>query len=483
MTIRQRVLYGLGWLVAGRGIAQAIRWVATIYVIRLLAPEDYGIVAVATVLFGLLIRLCDAGFGNAVVVTDDTDKRTLQEFFGFLLIVSFVLGLLHLLSAPLLAAFFKEPRIVPVVQVLSLGFIFTAVSIIPTALLTKKMRFKRFAIASSIATLTGTVVTVALAFTGHAFWSLIIGQLATQLATAVVFMAAAKCWLLPRFPGRQTMSLISVGSSITAASLLWYFYTKLDVFIAGRLWNSTVLGYYSVPVHLARLPAGKVMPLLRKIAMPSFAQIRENPSAVRYYFRRTFALGALVSFAVFFGIASVAASAVPLILGEKWTPSIWLLFAVCLGMPFSGLIGLYSPILQATGQHKMALSNTTIALLLFSVTFTLGALVGPLGLASAWAVSFPILFAIVTVRSAPKLNVKPAEVFSAIRGPMIAGVLMLGVNLALQYNIPWDWPPAAMLAMQIVVGTGVYFLALVALDKEALLSSVQMFRGKRAAAV
>ena len=97
MTMRQRVLHGLGWLVAGRGIAQTIRWVATIYVIRLLAPEDYGIVAIATVLFGLLIRLCDAGFGNAVVVSEDTDKRTLQEFFGFLLIISIGTLLLWLL--------------------------------------------------------------------------------------------------------------------------------------------------------------------------------------------------------------------------------------------------------------------------------------------------------------------------------------------------------------------------------------------------
>ena len=238
MTIKQRVLHGLGWLVAGRGIAQTIRWIATIYVIRLLAPEDYGIVAVATVLFGLLIRLCDAGFGNAVVVSDDTDDRTLGEFFGFLLLVSTGLGLVHLLSAPLLAAFFKEPRIVPVMQVLSMGFVFTALSIIPSALLTKKMRFKRFAIASSIATLAGTAVTVTLAYKEYAFWSLIIGQLVTQLAGSIVFMMAAKCWIMPRIPRKETMSLISVGSSITAASLLWYFYKKLDVFIAGRLWNS-----------------------------------------------------------------------------------------------------------------------------------------------------------------------------------------------------------------------------------------------------
>ncbi len=86
-----------GWLPDAES-PRPFSWVATIYVIRLLAPEDYGIVAIATVLFGLLIRLCDAGFGNAVVVSEDTDKRTLQEFFGFLLIISIGLALLHLLA-------------------------------------------------------------------------------------------------------------------------------------------------------------------------------------------------------------------------------------------------------------------------------------------------------------------------------------------------------------------------------------------------
>ena len=215
--------------------------------------------------------------------------------------------------------------------------------------------------------------------------------------------------------------------------------------------------------------------MLRKVAMPSFAQIRDNPSAVSYYFRRTFAVGALISFAVFFGIASVAPTAVPLILGEKWAPSTWLMFAVCLGMPFSSLIGLYGPTLQATGHHKLALANTTLALLLFLVTFTLGALNGPLGLATAWAVSFPILFTIVTFRSAPRLGVRPIAVFKTIAAPLAAAAIMLATNMAFGVFLPWRLHPIAMLLSQILLGIATYLLSIYLMDRKIIGSTVRMF--------
>jgi len=476
------VLSGLGWLVAGRGIVQAISWVATIYVIRLLQPEDYGIVAVATVLFGMLVILCNAGLGSAIIVNKDIGRSKLQEFQGFLLFTSTVIGLLHLAAAPLLAKFFVEPRIEPVVRLLSLGFIFAAASIVPRALLTRKMQFKRQAIATSIATLIGTTVTVVLAVRGHAFWSLIIGQLATTLSLSIACMIAAKSWLLPRIPSRNTFELIAVGMSITASNALWYIYTKLDVFIASRLWNSNILGYYTVPLHLARLPAGKVMPILKKVALPSFAKLRDDRSAAAYYFRLSLSLGALAVFPVFFGIASVSPTAVPLVLGEKWIPSTWILFVVCLGMPFNTLTGLFAPLLVATGNHATVLSNTSFALMIFAVTFTVGAFIGPLGLAAAWALSFPVVFVMTSVRSAPKISVNLGSVFAAIRSPLFAASAMLGANMAAYYFIAPETSPFLVLFLQILLGAVVYFATILLIDRKLVAKALATVGIRRATA-
>jgi O-antigen/teichoic acid export membrane protein len=476
------VLSGLGWLVAGRGAVQAISWVATIYVIRLLQPEDYGIVAVATMLFGLLVILCNAGISSAIIVTKDIGKSKLQEIQGFLLFASTVIGLLHLAAAPLLAKFFVEPRIEPVVRVLSLGFIFAAASIVPRALLTRRMQFKRQAIATSIATLIGTIITVLLAVRGHAFWSLIIGQLATTLSLSVTCTIAARSWLLPRVPSKDTFELIAVGMSITASAGLWYIYTKLDVFIASRLWNSNILGYYTVPLHLARLPAGKVMPILKKVALPSFAKLRDDHSAAAYYFRLSLSLGALAVFPVFFGIASVSPTAVPLVLGEKWIPSTWILFVVCLGMPFNTLTGLFAPLLVATGNHATVLSNTTFALMIFAVTFTVGAFIGPLGLAAAWALSFPVVFVMTSVRSAPKISVNLGSVFAAIRSPLFAASAMLGANMAAYYFIAPETSPFLVLFLQILLGAVVYFATILLIDRKLVAKALATVGIRRATA-
>ncbi len=342
------------------------------------------------------------------------------------------------------------------------------------------MHFKRFAIASSIATLSGTdgyrhpsIQGLRILVADH--W-----PTATQFAIAIVFMVAAKTWLTTAIPRKQTMSLISVGSSITAASLLWYFYTKLDVFIAGRLWNSTVLGILHRASSSGASACGQSHAVAAQDCNAVLCGTPRQPVRRRVLFPPHIQRWRTCLFGVFFGIASVApdrctanCSATD---GHR---ALGLLFTVCLGMPFSSLIGLYSPILQATGHHALALSNTTLALVLFSVTFTVGALQGPLGLASAWAISFPILFLIITLRSAPRLGVRPTDVFMNIIAPLSAAALMLAANLIYWHFSPFNMQPAVMLATQIVLGAATYIFSLLLLDGKALKSAIAMVAGKR----
>ena len=142
MSLRSQVLTGFRWTATVRFLSQVLAWAITLLVVRLLAPADYGLLAMATVFVAFLTMFSEFGLGPAVVQRRDIDDPLLKRVFGVILIVHASLTLVLVLAAPLIAEFYREPRVAPVVRVLSLQFMISAFVVIPDAMLQRRMEFK-----------------------------------------------------------------------------------------------------------------------------------------------------------------------------------------------------------------------------------------------------------------------------------------------------------------------------------------------------
>ena len=142
MSLRSQALSGFRWTVSVRLLSQLVTWVITLAVIRLLAPADYGLLAMATVFVAFLTMFSELGLGAAIVQKAEVDEKLLKRAFGLILIVHFSLAALLALAAPLIAAFYTEPRVIPILRVLSLQFLLAAFAVIPDAQLQRRMEFR-----------------------------------------------------------------------------------------------------------------------------------------------------------------------------------------------------------------------------------------------------------------------------------------------------------------------------------------------------
>src|SRR5665647_184336 len=133
MNLRSQALSGLRWTASVRLVSQVITWAITLVVIRLLTPADYGLLAMATVFVSFLAMFSELGLGAALVQKADVDDELLKRAFGVILVIHFSLAALLMLSAPLIGDFYNEPRVVPVIRVLSLQFVLAGFSVIPDA--------------------------------------------------------------------------------------------------------------------------------------------------------------------------------------------------------------------------------------------------------------------------------------------------------------------------------------------------------------
>jgi O-antigen/teichoic acid export membrane protein len=135
MTFSARIVAGFGWTAGGRFLGQLVAWGVSIVVVRILTPEDYGLLAMAAVLTGFVALFSELGLGWAVVHAQTVDLLTLRKVFGLVVVVNGALFAFVFAVAPLVALFFGEDRLTDIIRVIAVQFLISAPGVIPDAIL------------------------------------------------------------------------------------------------------------------------------------------------------------------------------------------------------------------------------------------------------------------------------------------------------------------------------------------------------------
>jgi teichuronic acid exporter len=478
MDIRSKVKSALRWSAASRFLGQAVSWTITVFVIRLLSPGDYGLMAMAMVLVSFLILLNTLGLDAVLVQEKDLDEHTRRQVFGVVIVLNTAFFALTFLGAGAVAQFYGEPRLTPVLQVLSVQFLLLIFETLPQSRLERDIDFAQRSIVDLATLVLGSLTTLTLALAGLGVWALVWGTLATNATRMIGLNLICRNLLWPSFSMRGMGKHFSFGGFVTTDRGLWYLFSESDKFIGGKLLGNHALGYYAVASQLASLPIHKISGLLNSVAFPAFSQAHSHESAetVRGYLLKATRLLGIAAFPVFFGISCTAEPLIAALLGEKWLPAAPLLQLMGLIMPFRLLSNVFPPLLWGVGHPGISASNFLFAAILMPMAFYLGTHWGVLGLAYAWLAMYPVVFLITAMRTCRIVEVHLADYFRQMIRPLIAGMIMYAAVHFLQffaYGSPSEW----LYLMQLVlVGILAYIGAMALIDRPGLSETLELIR-------
>lgn len=466
-SVSLAVLSGIRWTAGARILSQVATWAITLIVIRLLTPADYGLVAMASVFVGFAAMLSELGLGMSVVRSKTIDDETLQRLFGVIIAVQFALSFALIAAAPSIALFFSEPRVAPVIQVLSTQFMFTAFAVIPDATLQRQLRFRTRSLIELVTVVLGSVSTLVLAFAGMEVWSLVAGGMVAQAGRAAGLNICAPFLKRPVFSLRGIRAHASFGGQLTLTQILGFLFTQVDVFLIGRVLGKDDLGRYSVGVHLASMPNQRLSAIINQVAFPAFAHMQGDVAQLH----RSLLLGvrvlALIGFPLFWGLSSVAPEFVAIVLGTKWQASALPLQLLSLIMPLR-LLGNFLPnATQAIGRPDIYLKNYVFATVIMLPAFAIGVQFGLLGVCMAWVIGFPIVSAQSAVRNVNVLGLPARALFKAIAPAVTAAGLMYAIVCATRIVLEPALSLPVLLAAMVAVGAAAYGVAVWLLDKAA----------------
>ena len=457
MGLKVKVLSGLKWTVGVKFGTQIINWAFTIFVMRLLQPDDYGLLAMATVFTSLCLLLNEMGLGAAIIQVKQLTERILRQAFGLIILLNAILFISLFISAPFIAELFNEPRLTDITRFLSLQFPIMAFYVIPNSWLTRDMEFKTISIVGIIAELSNGICTFTLAWLDFGVWSLIWGNLVRVLILGIGINIARPFIRWPSFNFRGFAKVAKFGGLISMQRILWYFYSHVDVFIIGKILGSTILGYYSIAMHIASLPLQKVGSILNQVGLPAYSKLQNNPKLVSKYVFKVSRLIGFLGFPIFFGISSISPELVMIVLTEKWLLSILPLQLLSLIVPLRTLNVSLSPAVNGVGRPDVTVKTLGVACIIMPLAFLIGLNWGLTGVCIAWIIGYLAWFIYMLFKVLPVLGLKISHFFSAFHLSFIWAVIMYGAiylcRILLNY---WQFNQVLILVILIFCGGIIY---------------------------
>jgi len=480
-TLDRSLVQGIAWTGGAKWAGQLVAWASTLIVARLLTPEDYGLVGMASIFLGLVTLVSEFGLGTTVITLRDLREEQVAQLNGLSLLVGVGSFALSGAAAIPLGRLFHAPELPAVVVAMSAAFVITAFKTVPFGLLQRDMRFRALALVETgrAVLLAGSMI--AFALLGLRYWTLVIGGLlSSALSTAATLALRRHRFAWPR--RRSLTHAMTFTGHILVARLSWYTYSNADFLVAGRILGRAALGLYELGWNLANIPIDRITSLVGQVTPAVFSAVQNDLAALRRYLLRITEGLALITFPASLGMALVAPDFVLLALGQKWQGAIVPLQLLAVSTGFRAVTPLLSQVLNAVGQSRLAMRYGVLwALVLPTGFYVLGRQWGTVGLALVWVCVFPLL-AVPAYRRVLQAIDLPARAYLLALWPATSASFLMGASvLAIRLAVGEHGALGLRLGAQVVAGAGVYALTCMVLHRERMASFSRMLRTLRAA--
>lgn len=454
-NLRNKTLAGLIWQYAEKCGTQVVSFVVSIILARLLTPADYGLIGLITVFISIALVFARSGMGQALVQKKDANDEDFSTVFYFSFTVSVILYFVLFFTAPLIAGFYHEAKLVPVIRVLGITIIIGAVYSVQQAMVQREMNFKKFFYATSVGTLASAGIGIAMAYAGYGVWALVWQQISCQFINMVILFITVKWRPMWIFSFAKMKKLFGYSWKLLCSGLLDTIYNNIYSLLIAKFYSSADLGYYNRGNQFPVLIVENVNGSINSVIFPVLSKMQDEKERFKATVRRSIKTSTYIIFPLMAGLAAVADPLVRVLLTDKWLPAVPFIQFCCFTYAFWPVHTANLQAVKALGRSDVFLVleiiKKIIGVIILIVTLPFGLTAMMLGRCIATVISS-------FINASPNkklMNYSYIEQIKDMLPSMVLSLVMCGVVLlvgTLKINL------YILLILQVVVGVIVYVL-------------------------
>ncbi|MGI9435659.1 MAG: oligosaccharide flippase family protein, partial [Geminicoccaceae bacterium] len=371
MFQREDIKVGIFWRIVEVIGAEFFAFCSFLLLTRLLAPEHFGVVALATMLILIAQIILYQGVGEALVQKYEVDAAMFSSAFWMNIILAAAAALILIAASDAIAAGFSEPRFGPVLRTIAPLLLVYAASGILQAKLRRDLQLKGFAAASIFATICGAVVAAVMAVKGFEVWSLVAQQWTYGLVSTAMFFACARWGPRLFVKVAHLREIAGFSFNTIGAALLRFSLRQVDLLFLGFFLPSRQVGLYFLASRILYTVGQLTYYSIQRIGLPVLSRLQNDPERHQAAIISTFKLTFLVCLPIFLGMAATADLAIPIIFGAEWADSVPPFRILCLFSIFYALSLITNQVLLSIGMASTVfrLSVFNALVFVFAVAF------------------------------------------------------------------------------------------------------------------
>jgi O-antigen/teichoic acid export membrane protein len=441
-----------------QALTQGSQFLVAVFLARLLTPKEFGLLAMVTVFSGFANLFNDLGFGPALVQRQRVEERHYTSVFWLNVAIGCTLMAVFAATSPLVARFYAEPRLIPIMSVIGTCFAITALGLVQRVILTREMDFRALGLIDFAALTVSGILAITLAIRGFGVWSLVWQGVSISILQVIGLWWVSSWRPKVLFDPTVIRELFKFSSNLTAFTAINYWYRNGDNLLVGKFFGSAPLGMYSRAYNLMLMPLNQITFVVSKVMFPALSRIQEDKARVRSIYLRSIAMIALVTFPLMSGLFVVANHFVLAIYGPPWAGVIPILRVFCiLGMFQSISTGGW--IFQSQGRTDWMFWWGTISAFLSIGAMLVGVWLGsPMAVAVCLVVIGILLTPPSFILSGKLIGMSLGDVVRSAWGVLACAAAMACTVWALGVSLPSSWSHWAFLSLEVPFGMAVYGL-------------------------
>lgn len=367
MDIKKKFINGGVWNSVAQFGAQAVNFVITIILARLLAPTDFGLIGMVTVVIGFLGYFSEFGLISSIIKKRDVDQIDLSTVFWTSLVLALLLYCFVFLTAPMLSAFYNQPQLTSITRILFIGFLVRPFSFISNAMQVRELEYKRITIARLTSMIISGVLAVFFAFRGFGVWALVVQHIVRDFLDTVLVCLSYR-WI-PHliFSFARFKELAGFGTHMTFNNLLKFVSENADYFLVGKLLGASSLGLYTFAFKISRYPLQKIWSIIGKMLFPAFSLIKDDKKKAAKGYLLVSVSSLLITLPAITLLFIATEQLVVVIAGSKWVESTDLIKIFCIYLLIASFSITDEPILFTMGKIKLVNLFKFFHILLLSI--------------------------------------------------------------------------------------------------------------------
>ena len=458
MSLKEKTITGVVWSGAQKWGQRFNALVVFFILVRLLNPEDFGLIALASVFIAFADVIVSQGFTQAIIQREILEPEHSDSAFWTGMGLGTLLSVALVLFAPLIARGFSEPDLTSIIRWLSLTFTLNALSGVQDALLQRSFDYKKLASRQLLGLVSGGVVGVVMAFLGYGVWSLVAQQIVTKFVATVTLWTLSPWRPALRFSKRHFDDLFAFEVKELGSRIFDFFGSRSDNLLISIFLGPVALGFYSVASRVSTIMTELFASTLSSVAFSLFSRLQKDKAGMRRNFLNATRLSSLFAFPAFIGLGMIAPEFVRVVLGEQWVKSIPVLQLLLIISTLQSVSLFDNIVFKAMGKPSWVLGFTTLTAVGNVIGIFIAVRFGIVAVAAAHVIRAYLMAPLAIYLVGKLIDLDCRVYLRQFVSPLVGSAVMAATIVVVKMAFP-EMSDVAALATCTALGATVYILS------------------------